>query len=133
MVASNRIFIEKSAMLSPQPPSQLWSKSFRELFCDAFHCPTDQFEKTIFQRCLHRHAVPFARLLESQGPGFFKEDYDLIREIAEIRDNQTFRAELNRFYGRNVRDKSWLRGTFSIRLSAKRLLRLKNRALAKAG
>jgi hypothetical protein len=116
-------------MITQPSQSRTWSKSFRELFCAAYHCPAEDFEKVLFRRCLHRHAVLFAKFLERRHPGIFKEDYDLIREIAEIRDNETFRNELNRFYGRNVRDKSWLRGAFSIRLSAKRLLRLKNRAL----
>jgi hypothetical protein len=38
---------------------------------------------------------------------------------------------MNRFYGRNVRDRNWLRKTCYIRVSAKRVLRF-YRALVKA-
>jgi hypothetical protein len=38
-----------------------------------------------------------------------------------------FRAELNRFYGRNLRDKSWVRTPFLLRVSAKKILKIKKR------
>lgn len=37
----------------------------------------------------------------------------------------TFRNERNFFYGRNLRDRNWLRRCFCLRVSAKRFLKLK--------
>ncbi|MDX1951429.1 MAG: hypothetical protein SFY81_04550 [Verrucomicrobiota bacterium] len=78
---------------------------------------------------MHLHAFVPALYFYKKNPGIFKEDFDFIREIATVRDSDIFKSELNRFHGRNLRDKSWLRGTFAVRLSGKRLIRLKNEVI----
>jgi len=111
--------------MDTQPPSPGWPKSFKEAFCDKYQCPAELYEKKVFWRCLYRHALPAAALIFWCKPDFFREDFDLIREIDQMRSPDVFRSELNFFYGRNMRDKNWIRRAFYIRLSGKRLLKLK--------
>lgn len=112
-----------------QPPElrDVWPKTFREAVCDCFGCQPDDYERKVFWRCMHRHALPIAFLIYRVEPGFFREDFDLIREVGRVRNPVMFTTELNYFHGRNARDRSWLRTDFYIRVSGKRLLNLKNR------
>jgi hypothetical protein len=89
--------------------------------------PPEQYEQRVFWRCLHRHALPLAALIRWVDPDVFQQDFDFIREIGSVQDAKVFQVEVDRFYGSNVRDKSWIRGIFRIRISGKRLMRLKRR------
>ncbi len=111
----------------PEPVS--WPKTFKEACCDYFHCSPEAYELKVFWRALYRHALPVAFFLYRKNPEFFKEDFELIRELGSINKPSLFTAELNFFHGRNVRDRTWLRADCSIRISGKRLIRLKNQAL----
>lgn len=104
-------------------------KPFRELICEKLECTAAEFEERVFWKTLHWHSLPVAIWVYRKNPAAFREDFEFIREIGTVSDPDTFKTELNRFHGRNVRDKTWLRGTFSIRVSAKRLIRLKNKIL----
>ncbi len=106
-----------------------WRGTFRECFCDHFHCQVEDFERLVFQKAVPWHASLIARWLFARDPQLFREDFEAIREIANVKSAGVFKTEINRFYGRNVRDKGWVRGTFGIRLSAKRLIGLKNRVV----
>jgi hypothetical protein len=66
-------------------------------------------------------------MLTKLNPGFFYEDAGLIADLASASSHAEVLSELNRFYGRNVRDRNWLRKTFSLRISGKRVLRLSRR------
>lgn len=110
-------------------PVQSWGKSFRELCCERLGCDLDSFEDEVFWRSLHLHSIPLAYFIYRKNPMFFREDFEFLHEIGGVQDPDTFKSELNRFHGRNVRDKSWFRRTFSIRISGKRLIRFKNRML----
>lgn len=110
-------------------PIRSWTKSFRELCCESLGCDLESFEDKLFWRSLHLHSLPLAYLIYHRNPMFFREDFEFLHEIGSVTDPQTFKNELNRFHGRNVRDKSWLRRTFSIRVSGKRLIRFKNKIL----
>ena len=89
----------------------------------------EAYEDKVFWRSLHLHSIPLAFLIYLRNPMFFREDFEFLHEIGGVDDPDTFKSELNRFHGRNVRDKSWLRRTFSIRISGKRLIRFKNKVL----
>lgn len=106
---------------------RLWQSTFRERFCELFQCDHSEFETQVFWRCLHRHAWLPARILYSRDPAIFREDFDFIRELGTVRDPLIFKSELNRYHGRNVRERGWVRGTFVIRVSARRIITLKNR------
>lgn len=96
---------------------------FRQLFCEATGCEPAEFENRMFSMCLFRHATPFSWLIRSRNE-FFREDLEMLRDIASARNTPEVISELNRFYGRNRRDKSILRTRFFIRISGKRVLRM---------
>ena len=100
------------------------SRNFRSVFCEKFQCSPQEYEQQMFSRCLHRHTVPLARFLSKLNPDFFREDTGLIQDLATAGSHGEVLTELNRFYGRNVRDRNWLRKKFSLRISGKRVLRL---------
>ncbi len=100
------------------------SKSFETLFCEHYKCPVDEFEDRIFWTCLYRHAVPVAKLVWRVQPAFFMEDRSFLRDLGPATSRGEVLCELNRFYGRNVRDRNWLRKRLAIRISGKRVLRL---------
>ncbi|MHB8522820.1 MAG: hypothetical protein ACYDH9_18950 [Limisphaerales bacterium] len=95
-------------------------------------CPAEGYRREVFWRCVYRHALPLAAIIHWAAPETLQEDFDLIREVGAMTDPETITREINYFYGRNVRDKSWIRRTLLIRVSGKRLLRLKNRVFARA-
>ena len=111
---------------------QQWKSTFRERFCEAYKCAPDEFEEKVFWRCLHRHAWIFAKFLYRSDPKIFKEDIEFIHEIGSVTNPYMFKSELNRYHGRNVRERGWLRGTFVIRVSARRVITLKNRIFRQA-
>jgi len=104
-----------------------WKATFRERFCERFKCAPAKFEEAVFFRCLNRHAWLFARLLFRRDRSIFREDLDFIHELGGIRDPLIFKNEVNRYHGRNVRERGWIRGAFGIRVSGKRVMKLKNR------
>ena len=104
-----------------------WRSTFRERFCEYYKCAAADFEERVFWKTMHRHAYLAARWYFRKDRSIFKEDLDFIHELGGVRDPLIFKTELNRFHGRNVREKGWLRGTFGVRVSGKRIIRLKNR------
>jgi hypothetical protein len=109
--------------------SAIWQQGFREAFCTRYNCSAHEFERAVFWRCLYRHALPFAIVMMWFNPDFFAEDFAFVREIGATTSDELFKAELNFFHGRNVRERNWFRRGLTIRVSAKRLLRLKNRLI----
>jgi hypothetical protein len=97
---------------------------FRQLFSERFGCDGGDFEARVFKQCLFRHALPFVALLWRSDPEIFREDLDLVRELATARNTAEVVSELNRFYGRNARTRGFLRTTLYLRISGKRVLRL---------
>jgi hypothetical protein len=112
----------KGALSRPAFPKK--AGTFDSLFCQRFGCAPEEYHRQLFRRCLHRHAVPFVRILSRFNPNFFWEDLGLVADLRTAVSHAEVLTELNRFYGRNVRDRNWLRKTFSLRISGKRVLRL---------
>lgn len=102
-------------------------ETFQILFCRMKGCPPGEFQRRVFRKALNRHAVPFVRVLESLNPDFFREDYEFIRDVGASVSRDEVVGELNRFFGRNLRDRNWLRRVFGLRVSGWRLLRLWDR------
>jgi hypothetical protein len=99
-------------------------RNFKSLACEAFQWPSEEYEDRLFRITLYRHAYFLAPLLSFLNPEFFREDWDLVRDLATASSHREVVAELNRFYGRNVRDRNWSRKWFSLRISGKRVQRL---------
>ena len=105
-----------------------WPMTFRERCCEELKCDPSKYEEAIFWRCMNRpHAWLFAKFIFPRDPKIFKEDLDFIHELGGICDALTFKSEVNRYHGRNVRERGWIRGTFGIRVSGKRVMKLKNK------
>lgn len=100
------------------------SKTFATLWSERHQGAIDDFENQMFWQCLHRHSLPLASLLIQYQPRFFREDFEFLRDVAFARTTDEVVGDLNRFYGRNVRDRSFLRRRFFIRVSGGRLLRV---------
>ena len=103
---------------------------FRQLFSAKWGVGAEQFERKLFYKCLFRHALPFAWLLQKCDKDFFREDFEMLRDVASARNTDEVICEVNRFFGRNARDKSFLRTVLFLRVSGKRVLRV-YRSLAK--
>ncbi len=107
--------------------SSLWRSSFKEAVCRALPCPPEQYEARVFWRCLYPHAYPFAFIIHHFRPEYFEDDYDLIRQVADVRHPGVFSTEMNFFHGRSIRHRSWWRRKFMLRVSGQRMIDLKNR------
>ena len=105
---------------------------FRQLFSEKWGVDPAEFERRLFRKCLFRHALPFARLIEWLDADFFKEDYEMLRDVASARTTEEVICELNRFFGRNARDRSFWRPNFYLRISGKRVLNV-YRSLTREG
>lgn len=105
--------------------------TFQTVFCREFDCPPEAFEEQVFWKCLPSHAKIVARLLMGRRETFFREDFGLIREIASVACRDVVITELNRFHGRNLRDKNWARRLFKIRISGGKLRKLSVNLLAR--
>lgn len=97
---------------------------FRQLFCQRFQVAPEEFEKRLFWMCLFRHSIPFVHLLSRWKPEIFREDYDLVRELAATHSRGEVVTELNRFFGRNRRVGGFWRNVCLFRVSGKRVLQL---------
>src|SRR5262245_46428972 len=96
---------------------------FRLLFSERFGCAPNEFEQKMFSKSLFWHARLFTWLIRNKA-AFFREDLEMLREVATARNTKEVVSELNRFYGRNRRDKSFLRTRCFLRVSGKRVLRI---------
>jgi hypothetical protein len=112
---------------APSPAALSRPRNFKALVCQQLRCSPQDYEERLFSYCLHLHTRPIARLLSRIDPDFFEEDIGLICDLATAGSHAEVRMELDRFYGRNLRDRNWLRKTFSLRLSGKRVLSLSRR------
>ena len=104
--------------------STVKANTFRALFCEKFQCASREFPRQLFLSCLHRHARPLAGIVLKMHPGTFREDFSFIADLATASSHAEVRMELDRFRGRNLRDRNWLRKSFSLRISGKRVLKL---------
>jgi hypothetical protein len=101
----------------------MWPKTFRESFCERFGCAPDAFESRVFWRCLYRRSLPLAMLVYAVKRSYFALDFQTIRQLAVVRTDQEFRAELEAFrYEYRMRGR--LFQGLRVRISGKRLIAL---------
>lgn len=108
------------------------SKSFQALYCSHFGSEASHFEADVFWKCVFRHAWLPARAIHRLCPSFFHEDFGFLRDLATAKCRGEVLTELNRFYGRNVRDRSFFRKRLLLRVSGKRILALYRQLLRTA-
>lgn len=80
---------------------------------------------------MYRPLAPVALLIARFNPTFFHEDLTFLREVGAATSRSEVVGELNRFYGRNLRDRNWMRKQLALRVSGQRVLKL-YRALLRA-
>jgi hypothetical protein len=106
-------------------PDSRAGTSFSERFCAITGTRAEMFDRKLFKKSLYAHARIVAPFLLKFRPEMFREDFEAIRELAMVDCPEIFAMEVNRFHGRNKRDRSILRQLFLIRVSGKRLLKWK--------
>lgn len=99
-------------------------KTFLTLWCEQHGGTATEFERRLFWRCLNRHALPLAFFLIRLKPETFREDFEMLRDIKSSTNTDEVVGELNRFYGRNLRDNGFFRRRLLVRVSGSRLLTL---------
>jgi hypothetical protein len=98
---------------------------FSQRFCELTNSSLNKYEQTLFKLSLHTHARPIAFFLLRIRPEIFAEDFSVIRELAAVECPEIFAMEVERFDGRNKRDRTFLRSWLGIRISGQRLTRWK--------
>src|SRR4029079_12814438 len=106
--------------------------TFKTLFCKRFQCSDPEFERQLFARCLHWHARLLSPIIARLSSRFFQEDLGFSGDLSTAASHGEVITELNRFYGRNVRDRNWFRKSLSLRISGKRVLRLSRQLFREA-
>lgn len=99
-------------------------ETFKDRYCRWRGCAAENFADDCFKLTTSRITRFFAPLLKSRDANFFKEDFDLLREVAEVHSRDELVGELNRFFGRNQRAPWGLRKCFNLRICGWRVLRV---------
>ena len=106
-----------------------WAETFAEAYCRRFRCSRESYPRNFFWRALQWRARPFAFLVLRLRPDWFREDFEVIAELAGARNHEVFKHDVNLFHARNLRHGGFLRRVLGWRISGKRLLRIKNHVL----
>ncbi len=105
--------------------------NFRDNFCTARGCGSEEFASEIFWRCRHRHAVALAPVVMVLQPDYFSPDRDLIAHLGRVWTMRELDAELRDFM-HDARNQPWWRMRGRVRLSTQRLRRIARPHLAAA-
>jgi hypothetical protein len=101
-----------------------WPTSFGSAFCERFACPPEKYERELFWRTLHRHALALAMPLLLLRPSFFNIDFAVFSELRGCHNWKQFYVALSDFSYRNRMSGSALRVVFRVRVSGGRLLKV---------
>jgi len=101
----------------------MWQKTFRDSFCERFHCSAEEFEKRVFWKCVYRRALPLSALVYCLRPQHFQLDLQTIRQLGLARGSHEFRAELENFRY-DYRMQGGVLRALRVRISGKRLIAL---------
>ncbi|ACB76577.1 hypothetical protein [Opitutus terrae] len=102
--------------------------TFRESFCAQQRCPTDQFERRVFWRCLYPHARLVAWLILWMDYDYFSADRQLISGAGDAPSMRRVRDEVRDFFWSSD-NRGWWRRTAKVRVSGQRLRNLAARYL----
>lgn len=105
-------------------PVTAWPTTFGNAFCERFACPPENYERRLFWRALHRHALALAVPLLLLRPSFFDIDFRLLSELTTCRNWRQLYSALSDFSYRNRMSGSALRLVFRVRVSGGRLLKV---------
>ena len=105
--------------------SDIWVRSFAEAFCAKYGCPQDAYETEVFGFCVPYPLGLFARAVDLWKPDFFRDDHDAIRRLGAARSYKEFDDELQDMFYVVQREGGFLRSKLGIRVSLRRLDRLR--------
>lgn len=101
-----------------------WPKSFRDAFCEHYKCSSDDFERLVFRRGLHRRALPLTALIYALNRSYFEKEKGTIGYLGNARSEPEFRTEVATYRSYYRRRGGFLRKVLCVRLSGKRLMDL---------
>jgi hypothetical protein len=108
------------------------ARAFPRCLLQTFRCPTETFERKVFWRCLHRRSLPLSWLLFRLKPAFFKHDLACIHQLGLTRSPAEFDAEVDWFIATVRQEHGDLASLLRLRLSGRRLLRLRKEIFGSA-
>lgn len=95
--------------------------TFKDAYCAAHGCAPDAYDRSVFRRCLYRHALFFARPVWWWNRYFFQPDFEVIAAIGRASTEDELRVLIDEFENlRNV-ERDLLHATLRIRISTTRL------------
>jgi hypothetical protein len=105
----------------------MWSKNFRDAFCERYGYSSESYEKRVFWRCLHRRSLPIALVVYAVHRAYFALDFRLIRQLGSAQNLREFQGEIEGFRYDYRMEGRLLRKVFRLRLSGRRLMNLLGR------
>lgn len=108
------------------------AETFQTKFCRAERCAETEFDRKVFWRCLHRHALPVAPVILLFNRRFFSADRELIAGVRHCTDMGGVWNEVREFFI-NPTHAGWLRKKANIRVSAHRLIQTAKEHLPSSG
>lgn len=98
---------------------------FRAQAMAQWKCDEPAYLRRVFWRALPRESLPVAACVWLVRHEFFHRDFALIRELGQTRDATEFYILIEQFRDETIRSGGWLRNTFRLRVSGRRLRRLR--------
>lgn len=105
-------------------------RTFQEACCEKLGIPAGRFEAAVLWHCLPPRHRFIGRLRWRFTPGYFANDLELIRAVAECTSLSDLRAELSA-WRYNQPNYGFQRGVLRARLSGQRLVNLAGKLLPK--
>ena len=103
-------------------PTQAERRVFKTRACEVFGWPPEQFSHRLFWLCLHRRALPLAKLILLIRPSFFTLDFALLDEVAAISDTSELVQAINSFRDDCRMRYHFCHETLRLRISGRRLM-----------
>jgi hypothetical protein len=111
-------------MKDPKDAAPSKRLDFMTAFCQAYQCAPEQYKEKAFWLCLHRRAVPFARLLRFLSPRFFDNDFALLEEAGKVIRYSELLAVINQFRQDCQVERRYLHDQLRLRVSGRRVCRV---------
>jgi len=116
----------------PRPFTLNFLSTFEDKFCQAHRCKAEDFERRLFWRCLHRHALVVAPLFLLFNREYFSLDRELIREVRKAEKMNEVWEEIREYFV-SPKYQGWMRKRANVRISARRLINLAREHLPSTG
>lgn len=105
----------------------MWTKDFRTLYCEQHGIAPEKFERSVFWRVLYPPALLLALPVRLLMPNFFRLDFETIDRVGQTFDGLEFGRDLDRYKFLSGGLHSILRSWFLVRISGRKLMRLRRR------